>query len=75
MNRDTSSVAGGIQPQAKAGHIMLALSILNEAKKDWSKGKSWKNNKLMVEVKRLFIRNDGSPVSYTHLTLPTTPYV
>ena len=23
----------------------------------------------------LIYRNDGTPVSYTHLTLPTTPYV
>ena len=36
---------------------------------------SMKSNKLIGMIQPKKISNDLTPVSYTHLTLPTTPYV
>ena len=38
-------------------------------------GEVWKLRRLEVQVSEVRVRVCPTPVSYTHLTLPTTPYV
>ena len=70
---DSSTVAGLMK---KEGYKVVGVTLkLYDDGKEVAKSKQCCSGQDIMDAKRVAQKLDIEPVSYTHLTLPTTPYV